>query len=58
MYKDGVYIMSKNPVNKKIISRIVTISQAIEGYSTPNNSVIKKAQSLREKYGIKVSVSR
>lgn len=50
--------MSKNPVNKKIISRVVTISQAIEGYSAPNNSVIEKAQSLREKYGIKVSVSR
>jgi len=50
--------MSKNPINKKIISKIVTISQAIEGYSTPNNSVIQKAQSLREKYGIKVSVIR
>ena len=50
--------MSKNPVNKKIISKIVTISQAIEGYSTPNNSVIKKTQSLRKKYDIKVSVSR
>ncbi|WP_193149931.1 hypothetical protein [Sulfurimonas sediminis] len=50
--------MNKNPINKKIISKIVIISQAIEGYSTPNDSVIKKAQSLREKYGIKASVSR
>jgi len=50
--------MNKNPVNKKTISRIVAISQAIEGYSTPNNSIIKKAQSLRKKYGIKVSVSK
>jgi len=50
--------MNKNPVNKKIISKVVTISQLIEGYSTPNNSVIKKAQYLREKYGIKVSVTK
>ena len=54
----GVYKMSKHPANEKIISKIVTISQAIEGYSTPNNSVVKKAHSLIDKYGIKVSVSR
>jgi len=50
--------MNKNPVNRKLISKIVTISQEIEGYTTPNNSVIKKAQALRKKYGIKVSVSK
>ena len=50
--------MSKNPNNKNIISKIVSISQAIEGYTTSNTSVIKKAQLLRKKYGIKVSASK
>jgi hypothetical protein len=50
--------MSKNPNNKNIISKIVSISQAIEGYTPSNTSVIEKAQLLRKKYGIKVSVSK
>jgi len=50
--------MSKNPINKKIIARVVRISQEIEGYTKPDTTVIQKAQSLREKYGIKVSSRR
>jgi len=50
--------MSKNPVNKTIIKKTVAISQAIEGYAPANAKTIKKVQSLREKYGIKVSPSR
>jgi hypothetical protein len=50
--------MSKNPVNKTIIRKTVAISQAIEGYAPANAKTIKKVQSLREKYGIKVSTSR
>ncbi|WP_434656854.1 hypothetical protein [Sulfurimonas sp. NW9] len=37
--------MSKNPNNKNIISKIVSVSQAIEGYTTTNTSVIKKLNS-------------
>lgn len=47
--------MSKNPINKKIVSKVIEISQAIEGYGNTQNTVIKKAQALREKYAIKVS---
>ena len=50
--------MSKNPNNKNIISKIVSISQSIEGYTTTDASVIEKAQLLRKKYGIKVSASK
>ncbi len=50
--------MSKNPNNKNIISKIVSISQAIEGYTPSNTSVIEKAQLLRKKYDIKVSASK
>ena len=47
--------MSKNPVNKRIIQKVVQISQEIEGYATPSKTVVQKAQTLKEKYGIKVS---
>lgn len=50
--------MSKNPVNKKIVSKVIATSQAIEGYGSSKSETVKKAQSLREKYGIKVSASR
>jgi len=50
--------MSKNPDNKNIISKIVSISQAIEGYTPSSTSVIVKAQLLRKKYGIKVSARK
>jgi len=50
--------MNNNPNNKDIISKVVTISQALEGYTTTDTSVIKKAQLLRKKYGIKVSASK
>lgn len=50
--------MSKNPINKKIISKVIEASQAIEGYTNASVDIIKKAQSLRKKYGIKVSTSK
>jgi len=50
--------MSKNPANKKIVSKIIQTSQAIEGYGISQNETVKKAKALREKYGIKVSASK
>lgn len=47
--------MSKNPVNKKIVSKVIEVSQAIEGYGSSKEETIKEAKALREKYGIKVS---
>lgn len=50
--------MSKNPTNKKLISKVIEVSQAIEGYTKSSAQTVKKAQTLREKYGIKVSASK
>ena len=50
--------MSKNPINKKIVSKIIEISQAIEGYGSSKSETVKEAKALREKYGIKVSASK
>jgi hypothetical protein len=47
--------MSKNPINKKIISKVVKVSQAIEGYSESNQETMERVKKLRKKYAIKVS---
>jgi len=48
--------MQKIKIDKKIIQKVVNVSQAIEGYNENNKSVIQEVKSIREKYGIKVSV--
>jgi len=50
--------MSKNPINKKIVSKVIEVSQAIEGYGSSQSETVKKAKVLKEKYGIKVSASK
>lgn len=50
--------MSKNPINKKIVAKIIKISQAIEGYGSCKSETVKEAKALMEKYGIKVSASK
>ena len=50
--------MSKNPINKKTISKIIQTTQAIEGYAVANEATVQEAQSLRKKYGIKVSARK
>ncbi|MDX9960865.1 MAG: hypothetical protein RBS32_05240 [Aliarcobacter sp.] len=50
--------MSKNPINKTILSKTIRTTQAIEGYKEADKQTILKAQNLREKYGIKVSAKR
>jgi len=47
--------MSKNPINKKIISKVVKVSQSIEGYRESNQETMEKVKKLRKKYAIKVS---
>lgn len=49
--------MSKITINKKIVSKVIKITQAIEGYTDTTAQTVQKAQALRKKYGIKVSVS-
>ncbi len=50
--------MSKNPINKTILSQTIKITQAIEGYKEADSQTVQKAKTLREKYDIKVSAKR
>ena len=50
--------MSKNPINKKIVSKIIEVSQAIEGYGVSKSETVKEVKALRQKYGIQVSASK
>jgi len=46
--------MSKNPLDKKELEKIIKITQNIEGYKEASKEVIAEVKTLREKYGIKV----
>lgn len=50
--------MSKNPINKTILSKTIKTTQSIEGYKEADKQTIEKAKMLRERYGIKVSAKR
>ena len=50
--------MSKNPLNKKELEKVIKTTQAIEGYTNSNESSTKQAKALMERYGIKVSTKR
>lgn len=46
--------MSKNPLDKKELAKVIKITQNIEGYKEPSTELIKEVKTLREKHGIKV----
>jgi len=46
--------MSKNPLDKKELEKIIKTTQNIEGYKEPSKEVIAQVKTLREKHGIKV----
>ncbi len=48
--------MIRKIIDKKYLQRVINTSQRIEGYTEVSKEVKNKAKSLREKYGIKVSV--
>lgn len=50
--------MSKNPLDKKDLEKIIKTTQNIEGYKKPSKEIIQKAKSIREKYNIKVSAKK
>ena len=50
--------MSKNPINKKTISKIIKTTQAIEGYAEAEEATVQEVRSLRKKHGIKVSTRK
>lgn len=50
--------MSKNPLDKKDLEKIIKTTQNIEGYKEPSKEIIQEAKSIREKYGIKVSTKK
>jgi len=50
--------MSKVPIDEKYLQKIIETTQTIEGYKKASTDVIQKVQSIRKKYGIKVSAKR
>ena len=46
--------MSKNPLNIKVLKKIVRTTQMLEGYQEAPKKVQEEVKSIREKYGIKV----
>jgi len=46
--------MSKNPLDKKELEKIIKTTQNIEGYKEPSKELIEQVKTLREKHGIKV----
>ncbi len=46
--------MSKNPLDKKELEKIIKTTQNIEGYKEPTKELIEEVKTLREKYSIKV----
>ncbi len=49
--------MSKNPIDKKELHKIIKTTQNIEGYKEARREVVEEVMSLKEKYGIKVQKS-
>jgi hypothetical protein len=50
--------MSKYPLNKQELSKIIKTTQNIEGYKEASSKVISEVKSIREKYGIQVSIKK
>ena len=50
--------MTKQPLEKKELTKIIKTSQNIEGYKDASSKVINEVKSIREKYGIKVSAKK
>lgn len=48
--------MKKRTLDKNYLQKIIHTTQKIEGYGKASTEIKKKAQELREKYGIKISV--
>lgn len=46
--------MSKNPLDKKELEKVIKTTQAIEGYKEPSKELIKEIKDIKSKYGIKV----
>lgn len=50
--------MKKKISDKTYLQKVIHTTQRIEGYMEPSPEVKEKAESLRKKYGIKVSVKK
>ncbi len=46
--------MSKNPLDKKELKKIIKTTQNIEGYKEPTKELVAEVETLKEKHGIKV----
>ncbi|MFK5986105.1 MAG: hypothetical protein QM479_11870 [Pseudomonadota bacterium] len=50
--------MSKYPLDKKELIKIIKTTQHIEGYADVSSKVVSEVKLIREKYGIKVSAKK
>ena len=50
--------MSKNPLSKDKLNKVIHTTQAIEGYQPANNDIAEKVRELKARYGIKVSLRK
>ena len=50
--------MSKSPIDEKYLEKIIETTQNIEGYKKASIEVVNKVQTIRRKYGIKVSAKQ
>ena len=47
-------MMSKNPLDKKELAKVIKTTQNIEGYKEPSKEILQEIKTIKEKYGIKV----
>ena len=50
--------MSKAPITKEELLKIIQTTQEIEGYKKADKKTIQKAKEIKAKYEIKVSLQR
>lgn len=50
--------MSKNPLSKDKLNKVIQTTQAIEGYKPASDEIIEKIRKLKTTYGIKVSLRK
>jgi hypothetical protein len=51
-------MMTKKILNKDVLKRVIKTTQRIEGYSESSKEILMETKTIREKYGIKVSIKR
>lgn len=50
--------MSKTPLSKDKLNKVIHTTQAIEGYKPASNDTVKKVQELKARHDLKVSLRK